>query len=533
MTWSLVPYSIFLFATAILSAGVAVIAFRRRSIPGGWAFTGGMTAITIWAFTLAMEAGTIPQATKILWSQIEYFGYPYAAPFMFLFILEYTGHKRPGPRLMALVWVIPVITTLLAWTNSLHHLVWTEFRPGDPALNILIYDHGVWWWVAVAYYYVLFAAIIWMLVQNYLHTVKPYRQQAGAMAVACIFPAITGILYSFNLNPWPGLDLSVAGCVFTALIFAWNIYRFGLLNLIPVAREALIEQLADGVIVLDNQNRILDINPAARKIAAVKSEAWIGAPAETLLVRQYGMPLAALQLHESLFEFQPTGDLNTYLELHVSFLRDHRGQVSGRLILLRDITARKQVQDELQVAYKQLQSQLVEIRDLQERLQEQAVRDSLTGLFNRRYLVDMLERELARAARETNPVSLVMIDIDHFKQVNDRFGHKAGDLVLQALSVLFTRFTRRSDIACRFGGEEFMLVLPCSTQENACKRAEELRAEFEKLSVHRDGHIIKATFSAGVAEFPRDGSTEEEILSAVDKALYCAKAAGRNCVRTA
>jgi diguanylate cyclase (GGDEF)-like protein len=480
-----------------------------------------------------MEAGTVEQPIKILWSQLEYFGYPAAAPFIFLFVLEYTGHKRPGRLLMALIWAIPAVTTLLAWTNSLHHLVWSGFRPGDPVLNILIYDHGPWWWVAVAYYYVLFAAIIAILVQNYFRAVQPYRSQLGLMALACIAPAATGILYSFNLNPWPGMDLSVAGCVIFSLIIAWSILRFGLLDLVPVARETLIEQLMDGVIVLDNQNRIVDINPAARKLAVIQPATWIGAPAETLLVRQFGLPLAALQLHSSSFEIQVATDPLTYLEIHVSFLRDRRGGVSGRLILLRDITIRKSVQTELQLAYQQLQSQLAEIRDLQDQLQEQAVRDSLTGLYNRRYLVEMLERELVRAGREKTPVSLVMIDIDNFKQVNDHYGHKAGDLMLQALGVLFTNYTRRSDIACRFGGEEFILVLPSSTLENACKRAEELRQEFENLRIHYEGRLVKATFSAGVAEFPIHGSKEEEILSAVDRALYVAKAAGRNCVRTA
>jgi len=340
-------------------------------------------------------------------------------------------------------------------------------------------------------------------------------------------------MYSFNLNPWPGMDLSASGCVLTSLIFAWSILRFGLLDLVPVAREALIEQLMDGVIVLDNQNRIVDVNPAARKLALVQPATWIGEPAETLLVRQFGLPLAALQLHSSSFEIQIASDPLTHLEIHVSILHGHRGQNSGRLILLRDITARRQVQTELQLAYQQLQAQLAEIRDLQGRLREQAVRDSLTGLFNRRYLVEMLDRELARAARERTPISLVMIDIDHFKLVNDRFGHKAGDLVLQALGVLFARYTRRSDIACRFGGEEFILVFPCSNLENASKRAEELRQEFENLTIHHEGHLVKSTFSAGVAEFPLHGSKGEEILSSVDRALYAAKAAGRNCVRTA
>ena len=137
MTWQFEPYAAVLFVTAIISVCVAIFALRRKAqAPGQWAFTGGMIAVTIWAFTLAMEAVTVEQPVKILWSQIEYFGYPYAAPFIFLFMLEYTGHKPLGRLQLALFWAIPVVTTLLTWTNPLHHLVWSGFRPGNPALNL-------------------------------------------------------------------------------------------------------------------------------------------------------------------------------------------------------------------------------------------------------------------------------------------------------------------------------------------------------------------------------------------------------------
>jgi diguanylate cyclase (GGDEF)-like protein len=152
---------------------------------------------------------------------------------------------------------------------------------------------------------------------------------------------------------------------------------------------------------------------------------------------------------------------------------------------------------------------LSEIQDLQSRLQELAIRDSLTGLYNRRYLMETLDRELSRAARDRVPLSLVMIDIDHFKQVNDQFGHKAGDMVLQALSILFSSKTRRMDIACRYGGDEFFVVLPGANLDCACKRAEEWRSEFEELRIHYGDLPVGTTFSAGVAEFHVHGETME------------------------
>ena len=533
MAWHFVPYTLFSLCTAIIALLVAVIAFSRLELLGVWAFAGAMLGVAIWSFATAAESAVVDQATKILWSQIDYLGYCTVVPLIFLFGLEYTGHKRLDRRQMALLWLIPVITILLAWTNAWHGLVWSGFSPGDSSLNILIYHRGLWWWVPVAYYYLLTVMLMVILVRSYFHTAVHYRQQIRAVILGCIFPPVSGLIYAFNLSPWPGMDVSVAGFILSGFIFTWSIFRLGLLDQMPVARETLIEQLGDGVIVLDNQNRVVDINPAAKKLFQSPPDSLIGQPALALLAQQLGLDLSNLGEAESSLELKLPGEEIRYLEMYISFLHNHSAKISGRLILLRDITARKKVEFELQHAYQTLQSQLNEIQNLQSRLQEQAIRDSLTSLFNRRYLMEMLDRELARATRDRIPVSLVMIDIDHFKQVNDQYGHKAGDLVLQALSILFSSKIRRMDIACRYGGDEFFVVLPGASLDCACKRADEWRSEFEKLHINYGDQLVGATFSAGAAEFPVHGETVEEILSAVDRALYAAKTAGRNCVRTA
>ena len=125
-----------------------------------------------------------------------------------------------------------------------------------------------------------------------------------------------------------------------------------------------------------------------------------------------------------------------------------------------DITDRKNAEKALQEINAVLKTRLVEIEKLQEQLQEQAIRDYLTGLYNRRYLQENLEREMLRAQRDSSPLSLVLMDLDHFKRCNDTYGHKGGDLVLQALAGLLTERTRKQDIVCRYGGEEFLVVLP-------------------------------------------------------------------------
>lgn len=193
----------------------------------------------------------------------------------------------------------------------------------------------------------------------------------------------------------------------------------------------------------------------------------------------------------------------------------------------------RQGEQALSDSNERLQQKLDEITQLQARLNEQAIRDPLTGLFNRRYLETIVPHELTRCAREGSSLALIMIDIDHFKSVNDRYGHQGGDEVLKALAGLLTETVRASDVACRFGGEEFLLVLPSISARNALERADQWRATFEQLEVHSNGQVIRATLSMGIAMHPENGSDLHALVHAADKALYQAKAAGRNRVLAA
>ncbi len=162
---------------------------------------------------------------------------------------------------------------------------------------------------------------------------------------------------------------------------------------------------------------------------------------------------------------------------------------------------------------------------------QQSVRDPLTGLFNRRYMEETLEREIRRAARANGPVSIIMLDVDHFKHFNDTFGHEAGDIVLRGIGAVLRAQVRAGDIACRYGGEEFTLIMPVASAEVARQRAEHLRAQVKGLVVHRRGVALgQITVSLGVAAFPVHGDTGETVLGEADDALYQAKRAGRDQV---
>jgi diguanylate cyclase (GGDEF)-like protein len=167
----------------------------------------------------------------------------------------------------------------------------------------------------------------------------------------------------------------------------------------------------------------------------------------------------------------------------------------------------------------------------EEKLRELSVRDSLTGLFNRRYMEETFEREMQRARRKQMPLAVIMADIDGFKAINDNFGHVLGDNALVRVAAFLAKSIRVSDVACRYGGDEFCLILPECSPEEGIRRANALRVEVEKLRFNpEEAGIERITMSFGVASFPEDGLTREALLCAADSALYSAKRAGRNRV---
>ncbi len=180
-----------------------------------------------------------------------------------------------------------------------------------------------------------------------------------------------------------------------------------------------------------------------------------------------------------------------------------------------------------------LQRQLEENRALQAQLREQANRDPMTGLYNRRFLTSTLARDLAWARRENKPLTVVIVDIDHFKRINDTWGHGVGDEVIKAVAAHLSLGTRSSDAVCRHGGEEFLVLMPGMPHEVALRKAELWRAEIGAQSVETEQGAVSVGVSIGVATFPTDATDEDALIAAADRALYAAKRSGRDRVVSA
>lgn len=201
------------------------------------------------------------------------------------------------------------------------------------------------------------------------------------------------------------------------------------------------------------------------------------------------------------------------------------------LSAIHDISERKQLEIRLQAGNASLQKHVHEIERLQQGLREQALTDGLTGVFNRRHLDATLPGILKVLQRQASPLGVLMLDADHFKKINDNYGHKSGDLVLAAIGKTLRDFFRDSDIICRYGGEEFVVILPDTSLDQTEIKAGQLRRKIEQLRVTAiDGEILQFTVSIGVAAYPLHGDNAEALIQAADEALYRAKAGGRNCV---
>ncbi len=196
-----------------------------------------------------------------------------------------------------------------------------------------------------------------------------------------------------------------------------------------------------------------------------------------------------------------------------------------------EIIERKKAEIELKILNQQLQSQLAEIKKLESSLREQAIRDPLTGVFNRRYMDEMLKKEIARALRTRKPLSIVILDLDHLKKINDTYGHvEGGDKALLELSGTIKKITRIEDVLCRYAGDEFMAILYDTSAQAAYERALEWKEAVSKAKIKTDKGEFSITFSAGVAEYHFDGVTGEDLLIQADQALYRAKELGRERV---
>jgi diguanylate cyclase (GGDEF)-like protein len=512
MNWELTTPALILFFSADIAVFVAAMVWKRRAIPGGMVLFWLMVAVAEWSLASALEAASVTLSAKIFWSKVEYLGSACSPTIFLIFSLEYSQNKKwLTRRNLLLFWGLPIFFILLTATNEWHHLIWTGFTPSPvPASNLYIYHHGPGYWLYIGYVYLFVLIATLLLVQAYMRFPRIFRQQIGAMLIGAAFPWISSAMYAFDLNPLPGLELIPISFSFTGVALSWGISHLKLFDLMPIARDALIENLRGGVLVLDTQNRIVDMNPAARHLFDMANPE-MGGEVRGVFGKWPALVDILEQKPGHLIEVHLSKQPPRFLDVQVVPIPDRRGRRAGYLATIHDITDRKQAEIALETKSHQLE-QLV-------------ITDDLTSLYNRRHINDVLKAEYERSARYNSPLSIAYFDIDDFKLINDRHGHACGDEVLKIIARELRRSIRAVDVPARMGGDEFLVVFPHTQPDQVWNVLERLRLSLGKRSIGNAG--IPIHISGGItAWYPED--SPDQVLNRVDRLLYEAKQKGKN-----
>lgn len=516
-----------LMFSAMLQLLMAAYAWGRRNEPAARPLILVFVLGALWAFAYGMDLSSGDLQVKMRWTQIMFTAASFG-PITFLWIvLEHLELMPWLTRWRAALMLLPsALIIALMWSIPHQNLFLYDFAVERVAgLDILQRKNGILYTPIFLVLQGISIISYYFLIRSFSLTSPVRRRQSKIILSALLIPFLVNIPAILNISPIKGFDFTPQALVFSSALFAFAIFRYHWLDILPLARTALVETLPVGVVVLDAKSRIVDINPSARELLQVDNSV-IGHESQAIFARFDANLEGEADMetfHKEIKIVMPIGQPR-HVDIHVIPLRTQTGQFNGRILAFQDITERKQ-------ANERLQAQLTEIESLHDQLHELAIRDPLTGLFNRRYMNDVLERETRRAERHEHPLSILMIEIDDFKKFNDRFGHDAGDVTLQKVGELIQANTRTDDTACRYGGDEFVLILPEATLESARQCGERLRENASMLPLEYEGRSLgNLTLSVGVGVFPKHGNSMMLVLRAADEAMYLAKQAGKNRV---
>lgn len=420
-----------------------------------------------------------------------------------------------------------------------------------------VYGPLFWLLVLVQFAYFFSALMNMFQALKTVHAVNQRKQLAIALVGMFVLTGfgLLDVLVNVLLAQWlpvvPGLLAS--GILLSDLCFVVSIYRYGMFDLLSMAQRDFFEHMTTGIIVIDDDGKVLEVNRGVSPFLQIAK----GEPFEMerflspmhsqgevyeFLYRYMNHPLEKIQMEYAL---QDTA--GRHVSIHISPILDNRKTLLGRVITFHDVTELRKLVDEMNRKNEALHERNLELITIQEelfqvnqKLEQMAVTDALTGCFNRRYLMQQLEHEVLLNVRYQIPFSVFLFDIDHFKQINDKYGHLVGDEVLRSTADIVRSKLRRTDILARYGGEEFTIYLPHTNREQAELLADRIMHAISSNKVQAGDEKVNVTISMGVVaedtgEVKVDNPKEylRDLFSRADTALYIAKNEGRNRVVTA
>ncbi len=795
-------YGLISYLSAAVSVVIIFIALGRKSSPGAIPLAWLMAAVAVWCVALALEMRSTTIITKVFWSQVSYIG-AMTSPALYLWFATRYHNESINKWLRPFIIGVPIAGIVAAFTNEFHFLLWPAYHL-NPVTNVMVYEHGPVFWILIPIIYLFLLVGILRFVVSLFNQDQFYRNQVLIFLGASVFPIVANLLYISDKNPLPGFEITPIGFTITGLFLTWGLFQYKFLDIVPLGRNAVLENLPDAVFIVDSRDRILDVNGAALNILGLDKKPDVGS-----YIKQYfqeeNTPLVNLpQEHNG--GISEVKIKNKTLEIRRTNIYDHDQKIAGYSLLISDTTTRKNAVNAIRESeeksrlllenasfpliicdlisgsliyqnkwatdllhhpsngssnvtlaslfcdpseYKRLTtivmknrivtdyetqifaspnkkiwvltsaniipyandeailvsfnditsrklmegaekeqryfneamidsasalnstlkfdevldrilnnlgkviphdvsnimlvtengdvkivrahgydakgleslfqhgdltvaetpyllkmamtSQPIVISDthadqgwvnlpgmertrsflgapilvkekvmgylnvesfqphdynknqgrrlmafanqaaiaienarLFEKLEQMAVVDTLTGLYTRRQFFELGGKEIERARRYGSPLSLLMIDLDHFKQINDTYGHAVGDQILYEVCAVIASTLRKIDIPGRIGGEEFVVLLPETNQQNGLIVAERLRTAISKIKLTMENLVIDdVTASFGLSTLVDSHKDLQALITSADIAMYAAKENGRNRVEIA
>jgi diguanylate cyclase (GGDEF)-like protein len=498
---------IFLYVSAMLMVYLAAWAHLRSRVSAAREFSWLMVSVVIYTLGYSIEISRTDLSGILDAIRFEYLGIAMVPALMLIFSLRFT-EKKLRWYAYGLILVIPFITIAMVFTVEYHS--WFYIQPSviqGALFPVVSFQRGPWYYVHFIYLQAAPAASAVLLILHAVRAGAKYRKQVILIAIGSCIPLLAGILYVIGL--FQGIDPAPFSLSLTGIVLSIALFKFGLFELVPAARERALDSIRDGFLVVDRYGRLQDLNRAGWRLPGA-SEFKIG----DFLPEHNALAIHLHPLFENSsdrVEFSMDTAESGLLYFHGSAypIMTQTGVPEGTAILISDVT---------------------ENAGLLRRLNQIASTDELTGILNRRSLIQLGEFELSRAIQAGTPIGVMMIDLDHFKRINDLHGHAVGDEVLRHVVACFRKGLRANDIFGRYGGEEFVVFLPRTDLQTTLHVAERLREKLAESNLV-DGQTIQMTASFGVhSSVPDPGSKIDGLLNTADLALYKAKANGRNRV---
>jgi diguanylate cyclase (GGDEF)-like protein/PAS domain S-box-containing protein len=463
----------------------------------------------IWILSFMLEQGSASYQIKIFWNKIQYTGSVFLPVSVFLLAGQYVGFKKLLRLKYALsLSVIPIIVLFLIFTNELHHLAWISAKMVVfESFTMIVKEYGIAYFIFNAYSNILMLSgivlVLYRIIRSYIRPTGENRWKNYLLIPYLSIPWIIILIKTLGFNPFPALEeMPIVISVSTiAVIAALN--RTKVREIMPMAFETVFESMNDGLVLLDRKEKVLKINPASQKIFNISIDKVDGKPISELMEKLDYRGDADIFLKDGEIILGSNGKRFCY-NSRLSEIKSDRGKPLGKVVILRDVTEMKKAEEDIKFL---------------------SFHDRLTGLHNRAYFDNELER---LDTQRQLPLSLIVGDVNGLKLINDSFGHIHGDMLLKKIADILRQCFRGDDILSRWGGDEFSVILPRTSYSEAVSIMERVYKSCEEHSTY----IMPLSMSMGAATKENSSKTLKQLLKEAEDNMYQHKMTKNQSVRS-